>query len=242
MKNQNFNPHVFSFLLAIFVGLATYSIFAFFELTGRYVEHYGANVMGSSEVEEADDFVPTESMENPFVDLPEEHPFRDGLLYLYYEGIFDPELDKVRPDDKVSRAEFARMVMESAGFDYASYGVVENCYKDVKTVEEHWFAPFVCSATAEGLFKGFEDGNFYPARDVLKAEAVSVVLKAFGHEIPGQVDEVSFAGMSPTEWYAPVAQAGLDNGIIGGDAFDAAWSVTRGEVAQMIYNAAYTRY
>lgn len=243
MKNNN--PYIFSVFLAVLVGMATYTIFSGFELATEYVENYGANVLEvfpeTREDIDVDQPLVME-MKNPYTDLSEDHPNRDALVYLYYEGILDPTKAEVRADDNVTRAEFAKIIMEAGEFDYSDYASVENCFDDVSTLKEHWFAPYVCAGAAEGFFSGNE-GLFNPNMQINRAEALKVVLKAFAYNVPENIAETTFKDVRLDHWYAPVAETAKMNGLIKNDLyFEAGEFITRGELAQMIFNASYSTF
>ena len=242
---NNNNPYIFSVFLAVLVGMTTYTVFSGFELATEYVENYGASVLETfpeTGEELAVSDVLVEDMQNPYVDLPEEHPNRDALVYLYYEGILDPTKEEVRPDDTITRAEFAKIIMEAGEFDYSGYSSVENCFADVGSLDEFWFAPYVCAGAAEGIFSGV-DGNFNPNLEINRAEALKVVLSVFGYNVPDMVSETSFKDVRVDHWFAPLAEAAKSNGLIGQDLyFMPGEFITRGELAQMIFNASYSTF
>lgn len=65
------------------------------------------------------------------------------------------------------------------------------------------------------IMKGYLDGNFYPEKNVTRAEALTIALRAGG--INTNVDftgETYFLDVNPNEWYASVIARGVETKII----------------------------
>lgn len=241
--------HALVALIAVFSG---YAIVSFVFATNDYVDYMQANVMGVDEVngngEEEDldvtgvvETVKTEDITNPFLDLADNHPNRDAILFLYHEGIVKGnDYGNFNPDAKVTRAEAVKMVLDAAKTDLVAYEPLENCFKDVRTVELDWFAVHVCAGKAAGFFSGNADGSFYPNAEVSKAELLKIVLLVFGMDVKDNSKVVSspYMDVALDAWYLGVADAAGDYGLVRpSDTFDAGRLLSRGDVAQVIVNA-----
>ncbi|MBQ7287600.1 MAG: S-layer homology domain-containing protein, partial [Candidatus Gastranaerophilales bacterium] len=83
-----------------------------------------------------------------------------------------------RPDQKVTRGEFATMTIKALGLYEKNVPQIFD-YSDTK---EHWAHRNIQVASYFGLMKGYPDGKFYPNKDVTRAEALTVVLNALSPE------------------------------------------------------------
>jgi len=95
-----------------------------------------------------------------------EHHIREwlekGLAAGYEDGTF-------RPEDPVSRAEFAAFVNRSFGFEERE----AHGFPDIPG--DAWYAPHVEKAAAAGYLSGYEDGTFRPQRAIARQEVAKVL-------------------------------------------------------------------
>lgn len=93
----------------------------------------------------------------------------------------------------VRRDEFVRMVMSwytrvhadpFAGYSwYRNHRFTgEQCFPDISLDEE--FGPLICEAYDAGFIGGYSDGRFHPERPVQYDEALKILTKVFGYQIP----------------------------------------------------------
>lgn len=146
-----------------------------------------------------------------------------------------------RPNDTMTRAEFAAIVVRALGLAQET----TNQFTDVPAGQ--WYAPFVGAAYHYGLIKGKTDTTFEPAGTISRQEAAVMVTRAA--KLCGMDTEMDAAAIrnmlaqfgdyvSTSEWARPelafcyqaniLDQSDLD--IRSGDA------VKRCEVAQMLFN------
>lgn len=228
-------------ILVLFVGFAAYTITSFMGINSNYIKEFVyTNVMGG-------DIVAVETpvdKENPFTDLSADHYSLEAVKALYYAGVIEGYSDGTfRPDNKVNRAEFSKMLVEAADLDYTSFdpAVLANCFPDVGDLPDHWFAPSVCSAAYSGWVKGYGD-SFRPEKNISRAEALKIILKAFDFVIIEEVDEIPYTDIPEGAWYLGVAVASKGSGLIPNSTlFAGDREATRGEIAQMIFNAMTVR-
>lgn len=226
-------------VLVLFVGFSVYAITSFVSENKIYINELYTSVLdsnGNLVVEDAG------RKDNPFSDLPDDHYSAEAVIALYYDGIVEGYPDGTfKPDSKVNRAEFSKMLVEASDLDYTAYdaSVLANCFPDVKDLPDHWFAPAVCAAFNAGWVKGYDNG-FRPWQNINRAEALKIVLLAFGFEIPDNstVLEMPYFDVASDAWYVGVAVAAKSGGLVSSSDFlYPLKEATRGEIAQMIYNA-----
>lgn len=99
-----------------------------------------------------------------------------GYLTGYADGSF-------RGDNNVTRAEFVTMLVRLSGV----YGGSCN-FTDVSS--DHWAYDAIRTAAANGWIAGYEDGSFRPDRAITRAEAMTIINRAFDRG----VDETSWLG------------------------------------------------
>ena len=139
----------------------------------------------------------------------------------YEDGTFKPE-------DTISRAEFATIVTYLIGLQDAAElsKNVDSKFPDVKTNE--WYTGFINIASNEGIIKGYPDGTFRPDADVTYAEAITMLVQALGM---GAVTDAN--GTWPSNYLAKASQIGITEDV---DGVDGNAKAIRGDVAIMSFN------
>lgn len=87
-----------------------------------------------------------------------------------------------RPDNTITRAEFASMVSRYIGIDPIDG---ENRFADIDSVP--WCSQQINALSEAGIVSGYEDGLFKPSNYVTRAESASIINRALGKEIPENV-------------------------------------------------------
>ncbi len=134
----------------------------------------------------------------------EEPPFPDMARswYRYQDAVKELTLRKVisgnpdgtfKPTQAINRAEFLKILF-TAKSDIQPSG--EQCFWDIP--EGAWYAPYVCAAKRRGIVKGYPAGNFKPEQVVNIAEAIKMIVEAYGKDIEEPKGEL---------WYKPYADA-----------------------------------
>ncbi len=91
---------------------------------------------------------------------------------------------------------------------------------------------------SRGIISGMNDGNFYPAKTMTRAEFATIVTKSLGLE--PAVSSV-FSDVPEDKWYAPFVGTANRYGIVsgvGGGKFNPEGTITREQAATMVANAA----
>lgn len=240
-------------VMILFVGFSLYAISSFVNSNNSYIDNVYTSVSGAVVVPKpyTGPLPPPElAKKNPFIDLNINDKYATAIIDLYYKGILKGYEDGTfRPSKAVNRAEFLKMVVEAKGLNFAEFPAssLKLCFNDIKNNKdgsELWYTVFVCAAKYKGWVGGYADGSFHPNDNIMNSEASKIVLNAFLINIPKseEVKVMPYADVKPTDWYVGVAAAAKAAGIIEDDGwFDPTWSITRAEVAGMIYNAIKTR-
>ena len=114
----------------------------------------------------------------------------------------------IKPDDYMTRAEAATIMVKLAGETDGEY---ENVFPDVK--DDAWYADIISEAAARGLIAGFDDGNFYPEETVTREQFTAMVVRLVGLE---SIDGTSFDDVDPLRWSAGSINAAAKEGIVAG--------------------------
>ena len=130
-----------------------------------------------------------------------------------------------RPNDTITRAEVAAIVERMQNINAASNSAT--VFTDVPS--SHWASGYIAQATAAGIINGYGDGTFGPEDDVLYEQVIKMVVEAIGYAPFVKDNGGYYAG------HLLAAQRyGVLDGVVGG-AIGA--KATRGQVAQLVYNA-----
>lgn len=189
-------------------------------------------------------FTPAPPTEEPPAEEPADEPVdapgdildhwaEDFITNLFAAGIVsgDGDTGDFRPNDNLNRAEAAKMLI------LANEDPLVDSFFDVffDVTEDDWFWTFVNTSSDLGYFEGYADGSFGPANSILRAEAITVVMRALGFEVP-EYTEYSFPDLSGDEWFADFAEkafqcgivTGRDGDFVGGD------TITRAEMSKIV--------
>ena len=135
-----------------------------------------------------------------------------------------------RPDNSITRAEFAKIVVSVLGIK--NNGDVE--YADV--AKDSWYYDCVAAATEAKLINGTDSG-FLPENNITRQDAVVIIARALEYKnVTLPTPGVEFSDMNSVSDYAVSAVKGLSElGIVGGDngKFRPLDSLTRAETATL---------
>ncbi|OBZ09957.1 S-layer homology domain-containing protein [Bacillus sp. FJAT-26390] len=103
-----------------------------------------------------------------------------GIIKGYEDGTF-------KPDNKITRAELAKIVVEATGSGGAATLMqsVKSTFKDVKT--NQWYTGYINVAATKGYIQGF-NGNFRPSDNIKFEEVTAILTRALGYKdakLPG---------------------------------------------------------
>ena len=136
-----------------------------------------------------------------------------------------------KPENQVTRAEAATMIVGALNMaDDAKASAGTSQFADVNT-QAAWAAGYVNVGVAQGFIKGYDASTFGPLDNVTYAQ-LCVMLTS----IAGYGEYAAANGGWPTGYTNMAAATGMNKGVAA--AADAA--LTKGQVAQMVYNTLVT--
>ncbi|MBQ4109792.1 MAG: S-layer homology domain-containing protein [Clostridia bacterium] len=132
-----------------------------------------------------------------------------------------------RPNDNITRAEFAKVAVAAVGLtDTAIASAGATNYSDVPA--DHWATGYIKVATDQKLIIGRENGTFGPEDPISYQDAVTILVRAIGHE-----PATDSKGGYPQGHLAVASQVGLTKNASG----NSTANVNRGTVANLTNNA-----
>lgn len=121
------------------------------------------------------------------------------IIVGYEDGTF-------RPDNSITRAEFAAIAVRALGMEDIAAGSAANTkFPDVSA--NHWASGYVNLATAQGIIVGYPDGTFKPEAQVTYSEAVAMLVRLLGYEPALNSNEW------PSNYLTKASEIGLTLGI-----------------------------
>jgi hypothetical protein len=161
---------VFLFCLGVFVlsiDLLAASIFIFPKFRGAF--HSSASAQNF-------DLSTANANLMAFSDVSSSYQYATSITFLKNKGILVGYKDGTfNPDGFLTRAEFMKLLVLS---HKASPHVLTHnrCFDDVS---DEWFASYVCFAKGKGWIHGYDDGKFYPGKNITEDDAINMIFKSF---------------------------------------------------------------
>ncbi len=143
-----------------------------------------------------------------------------GIITGYPDGTY-------RPEQPVTRAEFAKIIIGALGIgDAALYAAGPTKFPDVPA--SHWASGYINVASDTGIINGYPDGTFLPERSVTFAEAVKMIVAGLGYTPMAET-----IGGYPGGYLAVAAEKDITDGVnvVG------SISANRGSIAMMVDNS-----
>lgn len=147
-----------------------------------------------------------------------------------------------QPDKNITRAEFAKLVIETLNlvpvFEPEVSSASSSNLTDLKVNE--WYYPYVISAVEAGIITGYEDGTFRPSKQITREEMATMIIRALdSRNIPSEPTSINFKDTAQiNQEYALVyVQRIVSLGLMKGmdaDHFAPKKSSTRAEVATVL--------
>ena len=107
----------------------------------------------------------------------------EEMILLQENGVIkgDPNGD-LRPDDELTRAEFAAILCRAIGIEALAQSATmmeKSYFSDVSAA--HWAAGYINTAAEHKAINGFEDGTFRPELSVTNEQVVKMLVAAWGY-------------------------------------------------------------
>jgi hypothetical protein len=157
-----------------------------------------------------------------------------GVVGGYEDGTF-------RPENGITREEFAKMVVLAAGLEPDA--APELTFADTEEIAE-WARGYVSAAVRAGIIQGVGDNRFAPKDPVTRAQAATMIMRALGQvEASG---ELTFEDAeSIPEWAKAAILKAVEKGIIDGfedNTFRPELGCTRAQAAKMLSKLTVVRF
>ncbi len=172
-----------------------------------------------------------------FTDVPKSSAYCKAIEYLKLRGVFQGYPDGTfGPNSPINRAETTRVVLLALGVKIMKDDGSNLGFWDV--VKNSYYMPYLRTAKAYGIIRGYPDGSFKPGKTVNRVELLRIFLEAVNVSLPYCTSN----GFSDTEnyaWYNKYVCYAIDNSLMSGDGLNKFYPdqpMTRGEVANLFYN------
>ena len=180
-----------------------------------------------------------------FPDVPTSHPHYVAITDLVGRHIVNGYTNgNFGPSDPVTRQQFAKMVVLSAGYPVAETDIPP--FTDVEDSGPASLFPdnFIAVAAAHGITVGTAPGLFSPEQHISRYQVVTMVVRAADALDPGTLPTppASFsgtAGWGTSSTHSPSARRAEYNGLLAGlslASLDPWGNMPREEVAQVLHN------
>lgn len=163
-----------------------------------------------------------------FKDVADDASYAEAVTILNALGLMigDDE-GNFNPDQSITRAEAATVIVRAKGLDGAAAGAVgATAFTDVPA--DHWASGYINIATQSGIVAGYGDGTFGPSNPVTYEQMVKLIVAALGYTPKAEAN-----GGYPTGYLVIASQKNITKGATG----NAGDPAPRKTVARLIYNA-----
>lgn len=162
-----------------------------------------------------------------FPDVDESASYANAVETLTALGIVNGDDNgKFNPDNSVTRAEFAKMVVEALGEGAAASSSSYTKFDDAKN---HWAAGYIEMGVAKQFINGYDEKTFGPDDKVTYAQGVKMLVAAIGYDL-----WASEQGGWPSGYLAWGSQLGIIKGVTG---VTNDTELTRAQCAVLVNNA-----
>ena len=177
----------------------------------------------------------TATVGDMFSDVAEDQWYYDYVLEAAELGIVKGNPDGTfKPNDKVTRADFALMTVRMLGVDEDSLEFTTTAFTDVN--DETYNAAAIQYCAEKGLIGGDGDGKFRPNDSITRQEAAKIIAEAL--ELTETDDELFTDDNLIHEWAEDYVYQCKAAGIFGGDAgtgnFRPTDAISRAETAKIM--------
>ncbi|GEM_PF-425447 len=141
-----------------------------------------------------------------------------GVVTGYEDGTY-------RPENTVTRAEMAKLMVELLGYG----DLVTGSKSNFTDTQGHWADPWIAIAAGRNIVIGTGDGKFTPDKQVTYDEVLTMLVRGLGYtDSSNEIKSMSW----PTNFKVKAAELGITDGVT-----MTTTGADRGGVAQAMYNA-----
>lgn len=173
----------------------------------------------------------------PYADIEDKEWAKESILDLTKLNVLQGDNGVFRPDDRVTREEFTKMIV--MGFNLLK----EDAKSDFSDVDNgQWYYNYIASAVESGIIQGIDSNNFGTGLNIIRQDMAVIayrILTSRAIEIPKTKEKLHFGDEDMINDYAMEAvlelqQGGIINGI-GNNHFNPHGYATRAEAAVIIH-------
>jgi len=176
----------------------------------------------------------------PFPDIVG-HPAEQAVRQLWVRGLISGFPDGTfRPDDFLTRAEFAKLLILSLGAPTLTPTL--SSFTDVPV--SYWAFPYIQGGQALGihpffLFQGFPDGTFRPKAFITTAEALTLIARSKGwvDALPATTPSSPFQDVPTDHWAFQEVYSCFAYGVVQSDKVSPDDPLSRGQAAIYFFRA-----
>lgn len=185
-------------------------------------------------------------------DVDESYRFYDAIERFVYSDVIDGFLESevyedeetgevheytyltVRPDEKVTRAQFTKILVSALSLQTDSSA---KAFPDVKSSK--WHYNYIRTASSLGIIAGYQDGNFYPDRNITREQMAAMIYRAFSSSVEFKATAKTFKDVPSTSFAKEAIDKLAANSILQGfgDTFKPQDLATRGQAIAIIDRA-----
>ncbi|MBN2221103.1 MAG: S-layer homology domain-containing protein [Vallitaleaceae bacterium] len=147
-----------------------------------------------------------EVQKDEFTDLPEEKESLFSIRHLYYLGVLNGYTDEtIRPEGKVTRAEFAKMLYLGAQFEPVE--VKNQSFSDVALT--HWASPYIYTLATKNIVNGKGKGIYDPSGTITIGEVLTILSRSF--EVYSEVENYTdtLENHWSNEYFVDLVESGI---------------------------------
>jgi hypothetical protein len=142
-----------------------------------------------------------------FKDVPDGAIYADSLDRLSALGVITSNASEFKPNDLVTKEQFAKMIVVAAGLEETSEALKGTSqFSDLAAGS--WSCGYINVALNQGYITGDLDGNFHPKSSLTYAQICTIIVRALGYTSSSDVP-----GQWPINYISKASSLGLTKGI-----------------------------
>jgi|GEM_PF-4549191 len=162
---------------------------------------------------------------------------QEAVDALVDKGAIDGSRPSYRSNDSINRDEFTKLAVQLAldGTDPAVISA-EPTFNDVG--KDDWSYDWVETAVGYAIVNGYDDGSFRPGNKINRAEAATIIERAFA--LPSMTEPAEpYSDVQATDWFAADVTTLVNHCVLDGSkpTFQPSREMNRAEAAMIFYSA-----